>query len=220
MGLSLLKNLFICRDCLYALNWIVARVNVRIILQSLLGNNVLSTVRVSVLYTKNYDIHNIWHNFNKLHLTFSLRVRTALLFWAHFASCFLICKMRTINSGSVCIVPIAKIVLRNTGALHLKSTMHLCMKYCCHTWHLDKQHMQVCRTVAVHLKLLWTFGSLSKYGQILYSGRRTTHFKKMHDFLVTIPRYYKDVIMWCYNIKTSEVYTWQSYKRKKLSLIK
>ena len=214
MGLSLLKNLFICRDCLYALNWIIAHIRVRIILQCLLGNNFLSTVRVSAPYTDIYDIYNytwqlsLWES--KLLCSFELILLAAL----QFAKRELLIQALYVLSLCICLY----VLLRLSSGILEAYTLNL---PCTYAWNIvvipDIWIYYMCRYVGLlvlHLKLLWTLGSLPKYGQTLYSRRRTAYFKKIHDFFVTIPRYYKDVIMWYYNIKTSELYTWQSYKRK------
>ena len=106
-----------------------------------------------------------------------------------------------------------------------KSIICSCMKYCCHGWAgapscylnlLEKLQKQICRTVGPSLAasiepmahrqnvasfksllqvLLWQMFFRTDSTGFFSQGRSTHYFDILHDFSVTIPRYYKDVYM-------------------------
>ena len=108
-------------------------------------------------------------------------------------------------------------------ALYLyKSTTRPCMEYCCHVYAnasgcylklLDKLQKRICRTVGpslaasleplAHRPNVASFyrhyfgrcsSELTQLVPCPYSrGRSTCYFDRLHDFSVTVPRYYKDV---------------------------
>ena len=93
-------------------------------------------------------------------------------------------------------------------ALYLyKSTIPPCMEYYCHAWagapnyyleFLDKLQQRICRTVGPSLSSLKCghFLSSSELAQLVRlpfsRGRSTRYSDRLHDFLVNIPRCYKD----------------------------
>ena len=100
----------------------------------------------------------------------------------------------------------------------LKSTIFPCMKYCCHVWAgAPKLQKRICRTIgpslAVSLEPLAHCGNVtnlslffrhcfgrcsSELPQLVpfpfSQGRSTRYSERLHGFLVTIPRCYKDVL--------------------------
>ena len=108
-------------------------------------------------------------------------------------------------------------------ALYLyKSTIRSCMEYCCDVWaggpscYLELLQKRICRTVgpslaasleplahrqnvaSLSLFCRYYFGrcssELARLVPLPYSrGRSTRYSDRLHDFSVTIPRYYKDV---------------------------
>ena len=104
------------------------------------------------------------------------------------------------------------------NALYIfKSIMRPCMEYCCHVWAgapscylelLDKIQKRICRTVGPSLaasleplahrrniaSLSLFYSSMAELVPLPYSrGRSTRYSDRLHDFSVTIPRFYKDV---------------------------
>ena len=122
------------------------------------------------------------------------------------------------------------------------SALRPCMEYYYHVWAgvpsyylelLDKLQKQICRTVglllAVSLEPLayrqnvaslslfyrYYFGRFSS--ELPYSqGKSTHHFDRLHDFSVTIPRCYEDVLVSSFFPRTARL--WNSLRTECFSL--
>ena len=110
----------------------------------------------------------------------------------------------------------------------LKSTICPCMKYCCHVWAgAPKLQKRICRTIGpslaasleplahcrnvtnLSLFFRYCFGRCSSELALLVSfpfsqGRSTRYSERLHGFLVTIPRCYKDVL--CFFPRTARLW--------------
>ena len=128
-------------------------------------------------------------------------------------------------------------------ALYLyQSTIRPCMEYCCHVWAgapscyldlLDKLQKRICRIVgpsfaasleplahcrnvaSLSLFYRYYFGRFSS--ELPYSqGKSTHHFDRLHDFSVTIPRCYEDVLVSSFFPRTARL--WNSLRTECFSL--
>ena len=123
-----------------------------------------------------------------------------------------------------------------------KSTISSCMIYCCHAWDdtpscylklLHKLKKWICRTVVpslaasieplVHCRNVASLSLFYRYyfgrfsSELPYSqGKSTHHFDRLHDFSVTIPRCYEDVLVSSFFPRTARL--WNSLRTECFSL--